>query len=347
MLKNSYDTNNTPYWWQIDKEEYHRVYEAETLKGTPKQQAINIANEAAKKKYAERPLKKPTDWLEWEPEKALREIQRGPIEYPKVALSYIRRPGEAIQAGIRAAIEKEPVIPAMKRGLVAEEETKGREILKAAKLPIDDPEWLLDHPVQHFLLELGGAGLELATDPVFWAMWFSPATKVLKGAQRYLARKEMTRMARTLAKDLRGITAPGARQVLLKELAQSPRYNKYVTKPWYNELARHFGGTEYAAFFSVPARVTPQAIEALPKFTVLLAKAGGVIPRPGTSEYVSYWEQLAPSEQKLELERKKAIRRQEVRVEAKAVPERPELTLAIRCKTTGTVFIAPRASVNS
>lgn len=338
MLKNSYDNAN---WWEIDKEEYHRVYEAETLKGTPRQQAINIANEAARKKYEERPpFKKPTDWLKWEPEKAIREIQRGPIELPKIALSYVRRPGEAIQAGIRAAIEKEPVIPAMKRGLVAEEETKGRDILKAAKLPIDDPEWLLDHPVQHFLLELGGAGLELATDPVFWGMWFTPATKLLKGAQRYLARKEMTRFAKQLAKDMRGIAAPGARKVLLSELAQSPRYNKYITKPWYNELARHFGGTEYEAFFSLPARVTPQAIEALPKFSVLIAKAGGIIPRPGTEPYIGYWEGLSPSEQKLELERKKAVRRQEVRIEREAPPERPELTLAIRDIKTGKIHRA-------
>lgn len=306
---------------QIDEEEYRRVYEAETLKGTLRQEATNIALEAARKKYQEAPmsLKLPQKWGEtlfgWSPKRA-EEERKQMLRWPEtiergrgLVLSYIGRPGEAVKAGIKARIEKKPVLPAMKGGLTGEEEVPGRDILEAAGLPLDDPDWILDHPVQHFLLELGGASIELVTDPVLWALWFAPSTKLLKGAQKYLARKEITQFSKMLKADLSGVAAPGAKKVLLSELVKSPRYSKYLTKPWFNELRRSFGATEYAPFFSVPAKVTPKAIETLPKFSVLVAKAEGMIPKTGTSGYLKYWERLTKKEQTLELERKSMLKR--------------------------------------
>jgi len=250
------------------------------------------------------------DIFAWDEEKLEEEQQRilkAPRYYEQI-LSYIGRPAEAVKAGIKAKIEKKEVLPAIKGGLTGEEETKGRDILDALGIPLDDPDWILNHPVQHFLVEMGGAGLEFVTDPVIWALWFAPGTKLLKGAQRYLARKEITKFAKTLKTDLSGVAAPGARKVLLEELKVSPRYGKYLTKPWFREIARHFKGTEYAPVFSVPAKMTPQSLELLPKFAPLAAKAGGIIPKIGTSEYIRYWDTLSPSDQKLELERKKTVK---------------------------------------
>ncbi|GAH89455.1 unnamed protein product, partial [marine sediment metagenome] len=186
------------------------------------------------------------DIFGWDEEKLEEEQQRilkAPRYYEQL-LSYIRRPAEAVKAGIKARIEKEPVLPALKGGLMGKEETKGRDILDALGIPLDDPDWILNHPVQHFLVEMGGAGLEFVTDPVIWALWFAPGTKVLKGAQRYLARKEITKFGSMLKKDLSGVVAPGARKVLLGELRESPRYGKYLTKSWFREIAKHFKGTE-------------------------------------------------------------------------------------------------------
>ena len=246
-------------------------------------------------------------WSEEKLEEEQQRILKAPRYYEQI-LSYIGRPGEAVKAGIKARIEKKEVLPALKGGLTGEEETKGRDILDALGIPLDDPDWILNHPVQHFLVEMGGAGLEFVTDPIIWALWFAPGTKVLKGSQRYLARKEITKFAKTLKTDLSGVVAPGARKVLLEELKVSPRYGKYLTKPWFREIAKHFKGTEYAPVFSVPAKMTPQSLELLPKFAPLAAKAGGIIPEIGTSEYMRYWDTLSPSDQKLELERKKTVK---------------------------------------
>ena len=82
------------------------------------------------------------DIFAWDEEKLEEEQQRilkAPRYYEQL-LSYARRPAEAVKGGIEAAIEKEPVLPALKGGLMGEEETKGRDILDALGIPLDDPD---------------------------------------------------------------------------------------------------------------------------------------------------------------------------------------------------------------
>lgn len=194
-------------------------------------------------------------WSEEKLEEEQQRILKAPRYYEQI-LSYIGRPAEAVKAGIKARIEEKGVLPALKGGLMGEEETKGRDILDALGIPLDDPDWILNHPVQHFLVEMGGAGLEFVTDPIIWALWFAPGTKLLKGAQKYLARKEITKFAKTLKTDLSGVAAPGARKVLLEELKVSPRYGKYLTKPWFRELTKHFRKPKYVKYVPEPWKPT-------------------------------------------------------------------------------------------
>lgn len=298
-------------------------------------------------------------WGPEKPEELLEEMQIGPLRQREIVLSYIQRPGEAVKAGIKAKIEKEPILPAISGGLKGEIETPGRDILSALNIPIDDPEWLLDHPVQHFFYELGGAGLEVVTDPVIWALWFAPGlvkgAKGLKSVQKFMGKRQITSFAKTLRSDLTeaGVDLmkmePEIRSSLLKGIIQSPKYSRYTSSPWYQQFIWSMEQAEkagkaakpmrlsYAFSVGLPKEMGAQAINNIAKFAPLVAKAGGSIPELGTTAYRQYWGSLSKTQQELELARKKAIETGKIEIEV----EPPEFTLAIRDKT-GKIYKATR-----
>jgi len=205
-------------------------------------------------------------WGPEKPEELLEEMQIGPLRQREIVLSYIQRPGEAVKAGIKAKIEKEPILPAISGGLKGEIDTPGRDILSALNIPIDDPEWLLDHPVQHFFYELAGAGLEIVTDPVVWGLWFAPGlvkgAKALKPVQKFMGKRQITSFAKTLRSDLTeaGVDLmkmePEIRSSLLKGLIQSPKYSRYTSSPWYQQFVWSMEQAEKASKAAKPMRLS-------------------------------------------------------------------------------------------
>jgi len=269
------------------------------------------------------------EWFtsEKEPKKVLGEILQTPETLEKLrlkALSYLRRPQLAVSAGIRAGIERQPVLPHIIGGLKGEEETQGRDILQAIGAPLDNPDWILNHPVQHFLVEFGGAGIEFVTDPLVWIFWFAPAIKGLKPVQKFIAKRQVTSMANQLRADLsvKGISTiertPKQTFGLFKDTLSGSKYTKYTKMPWYKSFVASMGNAEKIAKAKTPLKlsyvfsaglpkemITKEGIKVASKFAPLITRAGGIIPKLGTGKYMEYWKSLTPEEQKLETERRK------------------------------------------
>lgn len=107
------------------------------------------------------------------------EVQNAFITATKTGLESWRRATEMVKAplidyqtAVRAGKKPPPIERAMSEAVRGLRITPGREIVKQMGVPLDEPDWVLDNPVKHFLGEMLGAWYETyGTDPVIMASW--------------------------------------------------------------------------------------------------------------------------------------------------------------------------------